>query len=338
MTPPAGCRGAYLGIDTIAVRGEVISARTPDTRIEALRVVDGPTGEIGLEKVISRLPSGGRLMLSQRAGGCLFATIEASVPKVRTGSNFDPSSVMSAVEVLESLYDEAGQWCRWNAPLMDLSLTRVDATGHINGVTHRDRHLRTLAMLNVRSLPTNLRNDPQRGGALTLSSGPGRRWKMHAYDKTAEIRARATRCRGATREQARRDLGRSDGILRCELVLRSPSLRAVGMATVRELDEETLAREHRKQFHRVGLGLSVAGFNKIIESVENMPEKMSGHDEVMMLGLLLCDLAGYAPRLGAVTARKHRNNARDLGFVPDMLLDLGSSVRLDYDSARQVAS
>jgi len=343
MTSPTlwvarNARGAYLGIDTVAFSGPVSAVRDLSlTKLDASHFADWDTGEITRDRTMFRLRSGARLTITDGAGvRHQSATVEASLPKLVTGSNFDPLSVMQATFAMRSLYDEVAEGVRWEASFLSLRLTRVDATGHISGVTERDRLLRTMALLPVPRLPpTSLRNDDRRGGALTLARGPGRRWKMVAYDKHAEVEARSSRSRGATKAAALRDLNRARGVLRCELVLRRPVLRALALDTIAQLDDDRLGREHRRRFHEVGLGLSIKDMGRIVREVVAV-QNLKPQSQMMMLAVLLCDFYGEETGLKSDVVRKYRKHARALGFVPEAFAEQGPAVRLDYDLARQV--
>ncbi len=340
LCEPTQPRGAYLGLDTVAFRGSLDTVLVDRLerleRVESTETVDWRTGEIGIDRFIYLLPSGGRFRITCQPGHPTFGTVEASLPKVATGSNFDPLPSVDALVVMRALYDEVGERARWKQSFLDQQLMRADATGHFTDVTQRDRLLTALAFLPVPLLPpTSLRHDTGRGGALTLSRGPGRRWKMVTYDKEAEVAARATRAQGEKRAAAARDLARSRGVLRCELVLRRPVLRELCMDTVGQLDDSVLSVEHRRRFHQVGLGLSVAGMDTIARKA-SMATDMTPQARAIMLAVLLYDFLGEESGLKDDVVRKYRKCARELGFAAESITDGGIPVRLDYDLARQV--
>lgn len=328
--------GAYLGIDTVAVCGEIRDIDASDLySLDSSRYVDWSTGAAKLDRTIFRLPSGGRLTLRSRRG-LMTASIEASPSKLLRGSNFHPSTAAEVRAVMSHLYAEVGERGRWATRFGDMRLTRVDATGHIREVSQRDRLLRALATLPVpRNPPTALRHDRARGGALTLSRGPGRHWKLVAYDKEAEVAHRAARSRGATRAAAMRDLRHARGVLRVEVVHRTPVLRRLAVVTVGDLSDQVFAQQHRRRFDQVGLGLEIGGLMTAVR-VAHEASNLTPQQRVMAMGVLLFDLAGVDTGLKPEIVSKHRRRARALGLAPEALDSAGPPVRLDYDTARQV--
>ena len=102
-------RGAFAGIDTIAVKGEVRTAERDRARtVRRSRFVDWDTAEVHRDQDITRMPSGARLTLNRTAAG-LSATMEFSAPKQLYGSNFEPSPAIDVFRAIEDAYAEASE-------------------------------------------------------------------------------------------------------------------------------------------------------------------------------------------------------------------------------------
>ena len=332
--------GPVVGIDTMRWGGPVRAVeRLDDLKIvDDLSSIDLETGELSHKKVVGRIPGGGTMWLYYEGTRITSARIEASLPKVLTGSNFTLLSLRDALPVMERLDAKAGRYVEWADPFDGRHIYRADAASHFSGVTHRDHLLRGLATAPGYPQRSAVRHDRQRGGAMSLTRGPtGRSGCL--YDKQGETLSRSRRARSPrTREAAQRELAITKDVLRYELRLRSSALTKIGITTVATLALEPLAAAHQSCFHEFGFGLEVAGMNEVVHKALHADSKLTGHDRLMTLGVSLAEFYNEVVPLSEESRRKYRGLQRALGIAPSDFASVAPVVRLDYDTGAQVLS
>lgn len=314
--------------------------RLPCQRVR--RDVDRITGEV-IEAITSaQAPPNARFhhrVDTWREG--VEAVVEVSLPRYATGHNTDAVSVEHASELIEQIHADTLPDLPWLAAAEELEVMRLDLVRDFTNVVQPAPHLRGLLDVPAVRAQSSCHTAP---GSASLQSlyRQTERWRAKLYLREESpsvrrhLRSVSDDAWGEVQDQNR-------GRLRYELQLRSTSLRANQIRTVRDLDQEraaTIARRYfvdRCRFH-VPVGDSLGKMRMAISQLETDGREREVRS---VSGQLVLDAAS-APLLGrSRTALAHRKTALDLGLThADVFTTDGRSGRryLDFDSGRLVGA
>jgi len=325
----------FVGIDTIRVRGSVEEPKGLDGFAKVgLRRIDGVlVPSIAILKVEGAPQF--RLTLTSRPPQAVF---EFSIPKWVWGDNLVTVSTDVAMDAVCCAMARAKPVLSWLDAPANLRLVRVDlvrdfvvgdpfaVTSFIEGQRRLDPPYRPpVQTWDENAEYTNLRR------------GTGHRWRNSLYDKAAEVASRAHQTRpGPNREGLLALSEAATGVLRNELLLRSPVLREQRLESMSDLTRANTERLHRQYFERAGFHHEVGNFDKVrvaaISATENDRKRLP-----KIIGMLWMDGLGIPYAMSENTKREYRRTARRLGLTAaDVSEASEAAVRLDYDSGELI--
>ena len=323
-----------VGIDTIRVGGSA----TPEQMLDLphgryTRHVNQRTGELSdtLYKSHASLGSADlHVNVARGRDGLIFWYVEASVPRLLRGDNLSPATppeVLSALSQLESAVVQqlgaVGAPANWR-------VYRLDVTRDFRDVTARALLLDGLAVLPVAHAKVRQQYRGPRGDTQTLRGGTPGRYMATLYDKHEECLARGN---GVGQVAAA-------GHVRCEVSLRRPVLRDVGLTTVASVTATAIEQVARSYFRRCGYDRQVRGMSRAMMEVHLHMDDLSDSERrkiPKMLGILQMQAVGLDPMACSGTLKVHLDLARRLGLsAADFVNPGGHSLRLDFDSGTQV--
>lgn len=335
--PNSECQGrrpAYVGVDTLCLRGAV--AYYELDKFTYAHYKQGDQND-RLTSASAKFGPGLTLQLETWRNPPT-AKVECSIPKLIRGNNLVVATADETKSLAERLAREACDLVDWAQPVEEFTIMRVDLT--------RDFLFDCQADLAAFVEGQRLLSPPYRppvqawsneSGYTNLRRGTGRRWLSCLYGKEAEVRAQAGRSSLSPEARARLYALSKEaaGVLRNETRLRRDVLRSTDLKTIGDLCDQNIEFLHYHYFKRAGFDCEVGGKAKIRAAIDDArsrePKALPG-----MLGILVLDSLGVAIPWSANTTSKYRGVARRYGLTPADLTGTPASLRLDYDTATLV--
>jgi hypothetical protein len=238
--------------------------------------------------------------------------LEASLPRLRHGSNENALPYDEAMKTAENMVEEARAYLPWSLPFADLTLARVDLVLDVHGVTQLDA-LMTLWVASGRPVSAHL----EKGRFQSLTYGARAYRSVLAYDKTVQMRPKVRP--GEPRQ------------LRIETRLQRSCLKRQGIDFIGEATEERLDAQRLKAFNAHGFSrgiISLRSTYRVIQESQYTDSIKAG-----MFWLTTSENHGDDTFHGN-TRRDHRRRLSDLGLGSGE--PIFAAARIDYRSASEI--
>ena len=327
-----------VGVDTIRLAGPTDDHLLDHLRIQQIeRSIDFETGEMtdrrrgcrarlrcGLTHVDVRC---------RRTESEISVELELSLPRMFLGHNRDPLCRDLLGDAIDTTLAVLGDEVPGLPAPEALTLQRIDLARDFHGLASPSR---TLEVLRHRGVPRATRNSQYRrpdGRLQTIYCGSPSQYLLRAYAKGHELERVARRSRDPdVRAMLSAWSEVSQDQLRCELQLRAPVLRRVGIHTTSDCTSESLYAISREYFERARWDEPFSG-STLHDRLTAALQELTPADARNLMVYLFTKMNGLDGQLGRHALERVRPIARRHRLLEPS--DEGRPRRLDFETGEE---
>ncbi|CAN5857882.1 hypothetical protein BH24ACT15_BH24ACT15_35960 [soil metagenome] len=326
----------HVGIDTVRLRGRL--TQWPDPELFK-RHVDSrtPSGDRRITSMYTEMGTGVTLHVDTRWG--LHAWMEVSIPNWLWDTNVNVATVTQMRTAATCLYEDAGRLVSWGVDADQLSVTRIDTVRTFSDVEDYPTLLEGLRLLELpyrpgvtawtnANLTTSIRRGPKGGD-----------WRARLYGKREECLPRAVSIppESSQRQALLSEAQAVTGMLRYELVARTPVLKRYAVGVLADVSENGIRALNQGYFCRAGFDREVGGMTKLKDVALIAEAEGDRKDIEKAFAMLLMELLGLPTTNGEKTRQRLARVAKKYGIsAADFAMTDRPSVRLDYLSGTAI--